>query len=741
MKTGNSFAPYVAVTPAGEDEPSLDIRQILASLQRRRVLFASVFAALAALITLVVLTTPPSYTAVASVLVDERAPDLLKSNADGRPDNSALDTGRVDTQVEILRSRTFADDVVDQLGLEKDPEFNASLRKPGLMSRIKALFASHKAPANDAAADRIDRHGAPDVLLQHMKVNRVGVTYLLNIAGAANTAVKAKQIANAFANEYLSSQVDTKAVANKTLNDSLESRLTALRGQVQTAETAVQQYKIEHNLLSTQGETLTEQEVSTLDQQLAMARAQQAEAEARAQQARSQLARGSTGEDVGEALSSPVIQQLRQQRALASQKVAVLSARYGEKLPIMLSARKDLADVDTQIHDEIDRIISNLDAQARIARQRTESIASSVSGSRGNLVSNSRSSVGLNELQRNLDSLRTLYETLLNRYKETNTEQGLEQPEAHIVTAAQTPASPSAPKKGLGIALALMVGLVAATVAVVLAEALDATVSTADKLSRLIGLPCLASLPTLRSTFTRPRLGPVDPLDYLVSEPRSSFAEAFRNLRTSLVSAGMGRSSCVLAITSALPQEGKSTTAKCLGRTFALSGASVVVVDCDLSSRHVRRDDTIRPAQTAMVELVWGDRELENALLRDESSGAWLLPLSAASARQVDMLSSEAIGGLVANLRARFDLVILDCASVLAASDTRALAARADAVVLLVRWRRTPMKAVQAALALLASAHAPVVGAALSFVDLKQQARTGYGDPEYYFKAYQAQHR
>jgi uncharacterized protein involved in exopolysaccharide biosynthesis/Mrp family chromosome partitioning ATPase len=738
MITGKNFAPAAA---AGWEEPeeSLDARQILAHLQRRRYLFAGVFAGLAGLVILAVLSTPASYTATASVLVQQAAPDLLKPNPAAGPDNAALDSGRVDTQVEILRSHAFADHVVDELGLQNDPQFNASLRKPGVLGQIRALLAGHRDAPSPAApgSDPVDRQGAPDAVLDHVKVNRLGVTYVLTVAATANGAVKAKQIANAFVGQYLASQVSTKVLANKTLNASLVSRLADLQGQVQAAETAVQQYKIANNLLSAQGETLTEQEVSTLDQQLAMARAQQAEAAARASQAREQVAKGSTGEDVGEALSSPVIQQLRQQRALASQKVAVLSSRYGERLPIMVSARHDLADVDAQIQAEIKRIISNLDAQARIAAQRTASIAASVAGSRGDLVSNSRSSVRLNELQRNLDSLRTLYETLLNRYKETNAEQGLEQPEAQVVTWAQTPAAPSAPKKGLGILLGLLAGLIGAAICVTIAEALDATVSTGAKLGRVLGVPCLASLPLLPPALGQ--RGPTGPLDYLLTKPRSNFAESFRNLRVSLISHGLGRPNCVLAVTSALPQEGRSTAAMCLARTFALAGATVVVVDCNPQSEKIHESAVSAAPGTALAELVWGDQELNDALLRDELTGAWMLPLRSGSVPQTDMFSSRALGGLVANLRHRFDLVILDCAPVLAISEARALAARADGVVLLVRWRKTPLKAVQSALALLASAHAPVVGTALSFVDLKQQTRTGYGDAEYYLRAFQAQ--
>jgi succinoglycan biosynthesis transport protein ExoP len=145
--------------------------------------------------------------------------------------------------------------------------------------------------------------------------------------------------------------------------------------------------------MSAEGATLTEQEISGLNQQLASARAQQAESDARLNIARSQLARGSTGEDVGESLNSPVVQQLRKQRAEQSAKVADMSGRYGDRHPDLLKAKRELADIDGQIQAEIRRIISNLEAQAQVARQRTGSMAGSVANPKGALAGNNRAGI------------------------------------------------------------------------------------------------------------------------------------------------------------------------------------------------------------------------------------------------------------------------------------------------------------------------------------------------------------
>src|SRR5690606_11035557 len=161
-----------------------------------------------------------------------------------------------------------------------------------------------------------------------------------------------------------------------------------LRGEVLEAETAVEQYRAANNLLTASGATLTEQEISTYNQQLATLRAQPAEEEARLRTARAQLARGSAGDDVGRALGSTVVQQLRAQRATVSGRVDEMTSRYGPRHPDMLRAERELADIDQQIQAEIQRIISNLEARVQVARERTASLSSSLSSARGSLAGN-----------------------------------------------------------------------------------------------------------------------------------------------------------------------------------------------------------------------------------------------------------------------------------------------------------------------------------------------------------------
>lgn len=716
---------------------SFDLNIVIATFRRRFRLFAAVAVVVFAAVVLFTLQQTPRYTATAQVMLDVRKEQVTDMSAvlSGLPADSSV----VDTEVEVLKSRSLAGRVVKDLKLEEDPYFNPYLAQA---KGAKAWFSSLKkaaAPTTATPTDPIElqrrRERIVDNVLEGLKVRRAGLTYLISIDYTHTDPKRAAELANAFANLYLTEQLEAKFDATKKANEWLDTRVAELRDQVQQADAAVQQYKIANNLLSAEGATLTEQEISGLNQQLALSRAAQAETDARLNIARQQLARGSTGEDVGESLNSPVVQQLRKQRAEKSAQVADLSGRYGDRHPDLLKAKRELADIDGQIQAEIRRIISNLEAQAQVARQRTGSVASSVSASKGTLAGNNRASIGLSELERKAQSVKTLYESLLARFKQTTASDGIEQADARVVSPAKIPTGPSYPKPSLNLALGLVLALGAGVAAIVLAEILMAGLFTEDEVERRLGLPYLGAVPTLGTTVDDAKiLKGMTPADYLLAKPLSSFAESLRKLRASILFSKVGEPVKVIAVTSSLPGEGKTTTTFSLARTLATSGAKVVVVDCDLRQSAISQF-LKEPASIGLLEVLNGVASLDQAVITDES-GAHILPLAKSAYTPRDVLGSSAMHKLLQDLRDRYEIVLLDTAPLLAIADTRILAPHADAVVMLVRWKKTPVKAVQSALALLQGTRAFIAGVALTQMDLKAQSRYGYGDSYYYYANY-----
>lgn len=728
-------------TGSGPFGQSLDLHRLMAIFRRRLRLFAAM--ALCVFVAAVVLTATatPLYTGTASVVIDGRQQRVVDTEAvlAGLP----ADSGTVDTQVEILRSRQLAERVVDELKLTEAPEFNGTLRKPGpldsVFGEVERLLgrspASTSAPTSRSALEEQRlREQIVDSVLGRLSIRRVGLTYVMNINFVSADPQTAARVANGFADQYLVEQLEAKFDATRQANDWLSNRSDALRQEVIEAETAVERYRVSNNLLSASGTTLTEQEISAYNQQLATVRATQAEAEARLRTARDQLAAGSTGDDVGEALGSGVVQQLRANRATISGRVADLESRYGPRHPDLLRAQRELVDIDTQIQAEIQRLISNLEAQARVARERTASMVASLGSARGTLVANNSARIQLNVLERNAESVRTLYQSVLDRFQETSGQEGIEESDARIVSRAKIPTYQSAPDVRQNLITGLMLAIAAGIGVIVLAEMLDSGIMTSEEVEQRFGMPALGSVPHLASVADFGDRGE-SPADYLIRKPLSSFSEAVRALRTAITHSRVGERIKVVAISSALPGEGKTTTSVCLARSAAQAGQRVILVDCDLRRRNVNAMLGIEPT-FGLLDVLNGEVALENALVLDEPSGAHVLALTSSSFTPKDVFSSAAMDRLLAQLRSHYDLIILDTAPTLAVSDTRVLAGLADAVVLLVRWRKTPEKAIGAALKLLDQSGGVIAGVALTQVDMNEQSTYGYGDAGYYYSSY-----
>ena len=722
-------APQTAAVP----EPMLDPGRIMRIARRNLRLMIGVFLVVIAATAAVTLTMRPVYTGSVQLMIDKPgAGPLVEGDDKNTLSQGALDASSIETEVEMLRSPAIAAAVVRDLQLDRDPEFNPDLSPPSLIARLRSLLptiGSEKGPAENELS-----HTASAVR-HNLKVSRVGTSYIIRLDFTSRDPAKAALIANSYAENFLKAQLATKFEASRQASNWLQSHIGQLRQSVADAETALQNYKIQHGLLSAQGATLTEQEISSLNQQAALMRASQAEAQARLDTAMKQIANGSTGDDIGETMNSPVIQQLRERRAQLSAQVANLQSRYGPRHPDLVKAQSELADTDTQIKDEIKRITSNLQAQAIVARERRASIDASLDSARQNLAQNNRSLVRLDELKRDADAERTLYEGFLNKFKELSAEAGLAQTDAHIVSPAAKPTSPSAPKKSLNMALGGVLGLAAAVTAALLAEMFEKGLPDAEFVERELSVAYLGSIPRMNSMVTGVKALRERPIDHIVTRPVSSFAEAFRSLRATIEYSCLEANAKVLAVTSSLSGEGKTTTAVGLARSAALASVRTVVVDCDLRQQSIADLLELSP-QVGLVEVLNGKATLDQALLLDEKSGAMILPLVESHFTPEDPFSSPQMHQLMDELRRRFDLVILDTPPVILVTETRTVARCADAVLLLAHWRRTPRALVQTALRMLAAAGVNLAGVTLTQVDLRRPASVDPADPTAYYLAH-----
>ncbi len=706
--------------PRGSEAAAIDFGRILAVFRRHIAIFLGVAAAVLAVSVGLIVSQAPRYTAHASVLIDQQKQQVMKDDTfvTGNPDISTV----VDTESAVITSRAIAQRVVRDLHLEQDPEF-APRGKPGLLSSLWRFVTLRSDPA-PSDADR-NLQITIDAVKGGLDVERLGTTAMIDVAFTAKDPAKAAKIANAFANAYLQDTIDAKLGTVKKITGWLNDRLASLQKDAQKASTELEAYKAENKLTDVGGsETLTQQELSQLDQQLQLARADLAADEARLATAKSQLARGSNGEDLGEALNSAVVQSLRTQRGLVSQKVADMQGRYGNRHPDLLQAKRELAAIDGQIHEEVQRIVSNLVSQVRVAQDRVSSLESSIARTRGVLVNNNLAGARASVMSLNAQSSATLYQAFLERMKQSAAVQGMEPPDARVVSPAMIPTGKSEPRIVLDLALGCVLALLLGIIAVAIAEAIDGGYASEDEVERGLGYPLIGVVPTLSAMLDR-RNAADSPVDYVAEHPRSAFAESFRAIRASLLH-HRGAQAKVVALTSAVPGEGKTTTAICLARISAMAGSRTVLVDCDLVSHGVDTVLGIKP-KLGLVDVLQGRVRLDEVLQHDQKSGAQILPAGSYSDSAIDLLDSIAMEQVLLQLCDRFDFVILDTSPILLVSDARAIVRQADTVLMVTRWRKTPRRMAEACIKALALIETDVAGTVLARADHHTLAAFRYG--------------
>jgi succinoglycan biosynthesis transport protein ExoP len=712
--TGQAFRPI--------EPEKMHLRQLFGIVLQRAKLGLAVAAVVFVLVMAAFALKTPTYSALGSVVVDPLHENLAQGAPQGG--NMPPDTSAIDTQVEVLRSPALAEAVVRRLKLYNDPEFNAAM-KPGVFG-----VAPQKSPIVTPSKQLVAQ--TTDALMSHLWVHRAGLTYVVEVGAKSTSPLKATVLTNVVMDTYLQRQLDSKLAAVTRANKELGMSLEKMRQDAETAEATVQQYKNAHGLFSSQGATMAEQEVSTLNQQVAIAKAEAAEKAALFEAAQAQLHNGNGGADVGAALGSNTILELRKREAELSVKLAQLQTDFTPEYPEVKRTAAELHDIRAQIQSEINRILSSLRAEAQAASGREASLLASRGNAQGGLAANGQAQVGLLGLQQRADATKQIYEAYLNRAKQVAAAGSFQQADASINSQAQIPTAPTSPNMKLGAAMALLAALVSAGAAMLMAEFWDKHLRSRLDVERELGVPFAGVLPDFRSVKPKGLRGPAaEPAEYLVSHPFSGFAEAFRNLRAFLiVSAHGGDDAKLIAVTSAVPREGKSLTSFCLARTLALSGARVVLVDCDLRQRGATK--LAGQQDVGLVEVVQDKVPLTDALIHDPKSNCFILPAAGKSV-PYDLFSNPETDEVLRKLCEQFDYVILDAPPILGVADARILAAKADRVLYLVQWNKTPLRAAQSAIDILQECGANVAGALLTKVNVKDQARYGYGDSSDYY--------
>ncbi len=687
-------------------------------------------------ITLISLQLQASYTATSRVLIDTRDQNIVDIGAvvTGMPPNSAM----LDTEAEILLSRTLIEKVVKRLDLLDDSEFNQTLSPPSDWDQLLNFVASsarHVIPLADGGrtrspdpsgiskplAERAELDAVISAVRDRIDINRVGSTYLIEISVSSREPNKAALLANTLAEVYLDNQVDVKFRATQRARQWLDARVSELREQLREAESRVETHRAATGLLRSGGDTLTEQTIRSINSDLTSAQADYAAKSARLQNLNDQMREGRGIDSIAEAQSSTAVSNLRAAQTVLSARKADVMRRYGERHPDYQKIIAEEQDNERLINAELQRIASSLEQEVLIARERIRSLQGSLNRAKSELAANNRAGVQQAALERDAIATRTLFEEFNNRFKETVELEAITDADAVIDSFAPVPLAPSFPNTSLNLVLGLMLGLALAGLTGLVLELLDDVISGPEDVERIAGVPCIGEVPLLQKDGAFPGKSLV-PTEFIVKKPYSGFAEAHRHLRASIMFADIDKPAKTVAIVSSLPAEGKTSMALCLGQMAALSGTKTIVLDGDIRMRQLSETSGVK-CDSGLLEVLLGEARLSEVVQADGATGLRILPLSARPYTPRDIFGSRGFDSLLNALQRSFDLIIIDTGPILLMAEARVITSKVDQVVVATRWRQTKQKTLQQTMKILQEFRANVAGVMLTFVDLQKRAR------------------
>jgi capsular exopolysaccharide synthesis family protein len=746
----------------------LDIREIVRVLRRGMWVIAWSIAFFLALGATFIFSIVPQYTASAYVEINPRQAQIL--NFKDLMTGTTTDSTTIGTEIEILRSRNLAERAVQKLNLHSLPEFNDALAAPSIP---KAIIGSIKGASSTvqeyldkwlglgkagsgaksatsepvtseftdlpllsyfrdrdnkheeyAAVAEQERSNVVDTYLKRLNVVPLTRSRVIGIFFSSENPRTAATIVNTTADLYIVSQLEAKYETAKRANTWLSDRIAELRRDVDRAERSVETFRNKSGLTRGKGTaTLVDDQLTDLNARYIQQRTLLGQALARQRQAEDLLKSPNGIETAAAVLNSQVIRDLLRDESLVQRTMVELSNEYGAKHPKMIATKAQQTDIRRKIRIEMEKIIQGLRNEVAVARGAAQQLKSELDASRVKVSALDSAQVQLRALERESNASRLLLEQLLSRSKELATQTDFQQPDATLITKAPIPDKPTYPKTGLMFILLLTLGTTVGIYGAFLADRVDHGYRSADELTRELGVVALGLIPAISQLKSRGK----GPQDYCVENPTSAYAEALRSLHTNMLLADVGNRPGVVLVTSALPNEGKSSIVVSLARVLAGAGRAVVVVDCDLRRPTVHGLFGAKDGP-GLVECVNGKASLDHVIQEDKQTSVHFIRAGERSTNSPDIFDSVAFQQLLKTLSRSYDMVLLDSPPVLAVSDTLFLARLANKTVLVVRWARTRRAMASLALKKLIDARANIAGVLLSRVDIEGHAQYGFSD-------------
>lgn len=654
------------------------------------------------------LLATPLYTATTRLEIS-REGNRIVSVGSVEPETTAVDMEFYQTQYGLLESRALAERVARELKLIDNDEFFVLFGRDDLVD---------SASGGAAAATRDERaQAAAKILLENVQVSPIRLSRLVDLSWVSPDPQLSAQVTNAWAEAFIQSNLERRFEATAYARRFLEERLEQLRGRLEESERQLVGFASNQAIINVpagndaQGNqaerSLTADSLVTLNAALAEAIADRVAAESRLNQAS-----GPTAESV----SNTAIAAMRERRAQTAAEYERLMTQFEPGYPPALALAAQIRELDQNITREEARVQTSIRSAYRDAVQRERSLTARVEGLKGDFLDQRRRSIQYNIYQRDVDTNRELYDGLLQRYKEIGVTGGVGNNNVAVVDPARVPERPSHPRPLINMVVALLAGLVAGIGLALVREQLDETISDPADLERRIDLPLLGAIPTT--------VGHEQPRDQL-RDPKSVLTEAYLSVQSSLAFSSDHGIPQTLAVTSTRASEGKSTTSYAIAYSIARSGARTILVDGDMRSPSVH-DDLGISNERGFSNYLSGTDDLESLIQYPEGHSMAVLTAGPQPPNAAELLRGARFTMLLAELRKKFDHIVVDSPPVLGLADAPTITSRVEATIFVIEAKAVKARMARRAIERLRQSRARLVGTVLTKFDARQ-AHFGYG--------------
>lgn len=716
------FARYNTSAGYGAPPQESFLREYLHVLIKRKWILIGSLTIVFGAVAISTLRSTPIYEAVGSIAINKVDPMMFNLKDSGSGEMEYYDPADLDTEVRILKSDLLALQVIRQLNLDKPP---------GARDTDSALESLQPdSPRTSAALSNFK--GSLQVAL-------VPNTRIIEIHYRSPDKNQAARVVNALASTYVEQNFKTRFESTMQASDWLSKQLVDLQVKVETSQEKLVQYQKQHEILGIdEKQNITTAKLDELNRELTSAESQRMEKEAiyRMVQAgdSDSVAAAANADPAGKASAgSTLLEKLREQEADLKIQIAQLSTQFGPAYPKLAQLNSQLKEVQAQGQIEAKKVQARLHDDYMAAVQRENLLRAALEQQKQEENKLNESAIEYSLLKRDVDSNRTLYEGLLEKLKEAGVTAGLRSNNFRIVDAARVPTAPAEPNVPRNLALALALGLTTGICLAFVLEGIDNTVRTPEQAQAISGLPSLGMIPLgSRSTpemSARPRLSLASSKEAVElvtqSRPKSQMAESYRALRTSLLLSSTNGAPKVLLVTSALPEEGKTTTSLNSAIVLAQKGTRVLLIDADLRRPSIHKTLGMGP-RIGLSHVLAGSVTLQEATLRSNIlPNLFILPAGTPPPNPAELLASTKMKEILAELSEQYDHVVIDTPPTLSVTDAVVLSTRADRVILVIRSGQTTKQALRRARDTLMQVNARVCGVLLNAVDLNS--------PDYYY--------